>query len=73
LSRSRRKTTTLRSTLTLVATVRLKDLLGHLKKKANVKIKSARDSKRSKSAMLVIRLLVSKRRNKRLRTRHIEP
>ena len=44
LSRSRRKTTTPRSTLTLVATVKLKDLPKHSNKKANVKIKNARDS-----------------------------
>ena len=35
---------TLRSTLTLVATARLKDLPGHLRKKVNAKIKSAKDS-----------------------------
>jgi len=44
LLRSRRKTMTPRSTLTLVATVRLKDLPRHSSKKANAKIKNARDS-----------------------------
>ena len=73
MSRSKRKMMTLRSTLTLDATARLKDLPEHSRKKANAKIKSARDSKRSKSAICVINKHVSKRRSKRLKTMHIEP
>ena len=73
MSRSKKKTMILRSTLTLVAIVKHKDLPGHSRKKANAKIKSARDSKRSKSAILVINKHVGKRRSKRLKTMHIEP